>query len=229
MRSKKAKGPVAKPPVEIVTDPISGRSVVVFYNRETGDFYADEPMLQERIVHKDVKGCVKLVQAALERARHFDWKAVIVIEHAGDDRVSTQRYGRGAHYMTRGARLTFSYYRCEIAPKPGSVDARFVQRPHSLDVAGDDEICDGSVEAVHRSWRRQERQTDRDIHDHFAQAADIIPYTPEAWDALARLGEATLNTYAALAQLFQRPAALALAAPAPMLVSTTDPRADEQA
>lgn len=235
MTAKKARGPVAKPPVEVVTDPISGESVVVYYNRETGDFYADEPKLQEHIVCKDGKECVKLVLAALERARSFEWKEVIIIEHAGSSCVSHQ-HTRDAIYTTKGASLSFTYHRCEIAPKPGSIGrqgagAQFVQRPHPFDIAGayEDEN-DRSVEAANRDRRRVARAADRDIHDHYVKrGASVIPYTPQAWEALARLSEATLNTYAALAQLFQQPAALALAAPAPMLMPATtekneDPR-----
>jgi hypothetical protein len=224
---------VKVPPVEVVKDPKSGVEVTIFYDRERFEFYALIPTLNERIADKDGATCTRKVREALVRTRAFEWRPIITIEHGGGESRSHRTVGSlggGGAYDSDGARLAFSYWRAELAPKPGAPRS-FLERPHLEDIehkgdpwlVSDPDVARSLVERA-----RKDRDTGVDVHDHYPREGQVvIDFTPEAWAALARLKAATLATYAQLVELFGQPKLLAAVCPAPMLAASTERKDDE--
>lgn len=202
--AKRSKGPQ----IESVTDPKSGHTATVHYDRETGDFWALIPPLGDRVADRDGKVCVRKVREALARSRSgFEWSGAIVVDHGGGPKALDHRFGGfggGDRWNARGASLSFEFWRLEVSPKPGAPGA-VVARPHPEDVADHDREC------------RSQGADVRDYHPHEEHVQ--IPYTVETWDALQRLKLATERTYANLVALFADPELLLTTQSAPLLTA----------
>ncbi len=198
---KTTKGPAKKPPVEVVTDPKSGVSVTIYYDRELNDFYGYVEATQTTYRHSSGKECVKRIAAALEASRSFDWKPVITIAYHGGVYGCYRGYGAVHSYKTAGAQIQFDYWRSELAPKPGQ-PGQFLERPFLADV---------------KPERLVEHEKGHDTHHHriTEKGEVVIPYTEEVWAVLAQLSEATSRLYAQLTDLFHKPELLALEATRP--------------
>ena len=209
-----AKKPVRKPPVEVVTDPKSGVSVTIYYDREGKVFYGDVPSLGV-VRDTDLQVVVAGVKTKLVESRSFEWKSVITVSHGGGKGGTQRSYGRArSSYRSIGAHLGFEFWRSELAMKPGAPKEKhthqFIERPHALDV----ELPEAPP------WLREYRENGTDIHDHMPSEGDeVLPYTEETWQALLRLKAATEATYAQLVELFKKPALLALVAARPRLLA----------
>ncbi len=203
-----AQKPTKKPPVDVVTDEKSGVSVTIFYDREHKTFYGDVPQLGT-VRDADLNVVVKEVQEKLAASRSFDWKPIIIVTHGGGSKGARMGFGRSRN----GAHLGFEFWRSELAPRPGKGEphsAKFIERPHALDVVGKSAP----------PWASENREKGADVHDHYESAeAEIIPYTEENWQALFRLKAATEATYAQLVELFKKPALLATMGAAPRLLA----------
>jgi len=192
-----------RPPVEVVRDAVSGIEVTIYYDREREDFYGEIPKLGHTRA-TTVGACAAAIKKVLEESRDFSWQPIISIRFSSS---------QDRRYHKLAASMSFTFWRSEVAPKPGS-PKDFLERPHVADVEEGE------------PYERRDRKNSTDIADRytsppFGGSFVTIPYTEAAWATLNRLRNATSDTYAQLVRLFQTPELLEATSPPCALLPNT--------
>ncbi len=216
--------PPRKPPtrrnvVKRVTDEESGVFVDVTFDAGSGRFEAKIPGYPEPVLGYVAGDVFKRTAEILRATREYQWKPSIVVDTGRDANFWENGRGEDGAPLLRGSKRTLhhsggckvehvevmarmTFYRIEIAPKPGD-PTRFVCRPHADDVA--------ALEAAKPYLDAAERRTKgTDVGDFLeSNRATVMPYTPALWAAVQQAAADVLAVGERLAALVAQPEALA--------------------